>query len=90
MIKTYDFSIIGGGFQGLLLAYKLSKTYKVAIIEQADTMSKSARRRIEGILAYQTILNWDNIPIRIVLTAIIKVGMYFRKIMRTLKYNLKL
>ena len=33
-MKKYDFCIIGGGFQGLVLAYYLSKKYNVALIEK--------------------------------------------------------
>jgi len=33
-MKKYDFCIIGGGFQGLVLAYYLSKKHNVALIEK--------------------------------------------------------
>jgi len=33
-MKKYDVAIIGGGFQGLFLAYKLSKKYKIVLIEK--------------------------------------------------------
>lgn len=34
MTKKFDFAIIGGGFQGLILAYYLSKKHSVALIEK--------------------------------------------------------
>ncbi len=33
-IGKYDFAILGGGFQGLFLAYELSKKHKVVLIEK--------------------------------------------------------
>ena len=36
--SKYDFCIIGGGFQGLVLAYHLSKNHKVAVIEKESIL----------------------------------------------------
>ncbi len=42
-MKKYDFAVIGGGFQGLYLAYQLSKEYKVVLIEK--------ERKLGGLLS---------------------------------------